>query len=50
MPIKILDSSPLLELGWRPKTSLREALRATYAWYLRERAPSAASTGVRFSS
>lgn len=50
MPVKVLDSSPLLGLGWRPKTPLREALRATYAWYLREEAPSAAPTGVRFSS
>jgi len=50
MPVKVLDSSPLLELGWRPKTSLREALRMTYAWYLREHASSAALTGVQLSS
>lgn len=50
MPVKVLDSSPLLGLGWRPKIPLREALRATYEWYLREEAPGAEPTGVRLSS
>lgn len=34
MPIKVLDSSELLGLGWRPKTSSGTALRATYEWFL----------------
>ena len=35
MPVKVLDSSALLALGWRPQTPLREALRATYEWFVR---------------
>jgi len=50
MPVKVLDSSPLLKLGWRPKTPLREALQTTYAWYLRERLSRASPTGVPLSS
>jgi GDP-L-fucose synthase len=38
MPMKVLDSSDLAALGWRPNHSLREALAATYQWYL-EREP-----------
>jgi GDP-L-fucose synthase len=34
MPLKALDSSDLAELGWRPATDLRDALEATYQWYL----------------
>jgi GDP-L-fucose synthase len=34
MPIKVLDGSPLQQLGWRPITGLREALAETYAWFL----------------
>ena len=34
MPLKILDSSQLRELGWRPKTAFRSALSATYDWFL----------------
>lgn len=32
-PRKLMDSSRLLAMGWRPKTSLAEGLRKTYAWY-----------------
>lgn len=32
-PRKLLDSSRLHALGWRPKISLLEGLRATYAWF-----------------
>ena len=35
MPAKLLDSSLLLNLGWRPETNIRDALRDTYQWYLR---------------
>ena len=33
IPQKILDSSCLRALGWRPKTPFRAALAATYAWF-----------------
>lgn len=39
MPLKILDSSQLRELGWRPKTSFRSALSATYDWFLQTQQP-----------
>lgn len=34
MPSKLLDASRLLKLGWKPKRTLREALEATYRWFL----------------
>lgn len=34
MPRKVLDSSRLLSLGWRPKHDLRAGLSRTYAWFL----------------
>ena len=37
-PRKLLDSSKLHGLGWRPRIALREGIRQTYDWYLRERA------------
>lgn len=33
MPEKVLDSSKLIGLGWKPEDSFAEALRATYEWY-----------------
>jgi GDP-L-fucose synthase len=33
MPLKGLDSSPLRELGWRPRWSLRAGLEKTYEWF-----------------
>jgi len=33
-PRKLLDIGRIKELGWRPKTSLGEGLRATYAYFL----------------
>lgn len=33
MPRKLLDVGKLEALGWKPKTSLREGLAKTYAWY-----------------
>jgi GDP-L-fucose synthase len=33
-PRKLLDSSKLIEMGWRPRTSLRDGLAETYAEYL----------------
>jgi GDP-L-fucose synthase len=34
-PVKLLDSTPLRDLGWRPTTGLRAGLVATYAWFLK---------------
>ncbi len=33
VPRKLLDSSRLFDLGWRPRTDFRAALRQTYAWF-----------------
>jgi GDP-L-fucose synthase len=33
-PRKLLDSGQLQSMGWRPRTTLEEGLRKTYAWYL----------------
>ena len=37
MLLKALDSSPLLALGWRPRTRIREGLAMTYEDYLGSR-------------
>lgn len=34
MPCKLLDSTKLFALGWRPQTPFRTALAETYQWYL----------------
>jgi GDP-L-fucose synthase len=34
MPVKILDSSELRTMGWRPRTSLKSSLAITYEWFL----------------
>jgi GDP-L-fucose synthase len=33
-PLKVLDSRPLRELGWKPSTPFRTALSETYTWFL----------------
>ena len=33
-PRKLLDSSKLINLGWRPRIELEEGLSATYQWFL----------------
>ncbi len=33
-PRKLLDSNRLAGLGWRPKTSLEDGIRAVYRWYV----------------
>ena len=33
-PRKLLDSSVITELGWKPKTELEEGLKITYDWFL----------------
>ena len=37
-PRKLLDSSRLLALGWKPHVHLREGIAATYRWYQEHRA------------
>ena len=34
-PRKLLDSSKIFNLGWKPKTDLNEGIKITYDWYLR---------------
>ena len=36
-PRKLMDSSRLRALGWRPEISLEEGIRSTYQWYLEAR-------------
>jgi GDP-L-fucose synthase len=36
-PRKLLDTTKLTGLGWRPRISLREGIQQTYDWYCRER-------------
>ncbi len=33
-PRKLMDSSRLYALGWRPEIDLRSGIKSTYAWYL----------------
>lgn len=42
MPIKLLDSSELNALGWRPRVPFHSALQQTYEWFLRSCADSPA--------
>ena len=37
MPLKSLDSGPLLKMGWRPANSFRQALATTYNWFLKNK-------------
>jgi GDP-L-fucose synthase len=34
-PRKLLDVSKMTALGWQPRTQLRDGIRATYDWYLK---------------
>ncbi len=38
-PRKLMDSSRLAALGWRPKTSLEQGVAAVYRWFLQEKKP-----------
>lgn len=44
-PLKALDSTPLLALGWHPKAAFRDALRETYEWFLRAHTSRPGETG-----
>jgi GDP-L-fucose synthase len=47
MPAKLLDSSALHSMGWKPRMSIRESLAATYTWFLRNGDPAAEGEHVR---
>jgi GDP-L-fucose synthase len=32
-PVRLLDTSRIAGLGWKPKTQLEEGLKITYEWY-----------------
>jgi len=32
---KLLDSSYINKLGWRPKTSIEEGIAAAFKWYIK---------------
>ena len=34
MPRKLLDSTRLMSLGWKPRVPLREGVEETYRWFL----------------
>ena len=34
-PRKLLDSTKILELGWRPEIGLNEGLLDTYEWFIK---------------
>jgi GDP-L-fucose synthase len=42
-PRKLLDSSRMFALGWRPQQNLRDGLAATYEWAVRSGAFTAAA-------
>jgi GDP-L-fucose synthase len=44
-PLKALDSSELLALGWRPATEFRDAVAETYHWFLHHEA----TEGTRYA-
>ena len=41
-PRKLMDSSRLMALGWRPKTGLEEGIQEVYRWYAETRIPQTA--------
>jgi GDP-L-fucose synthase len=44
-PRKLMDSSRMLGLGWKPRTSLEQGIAEVYRWYLDEKQATLAATG-----
>jgi nucleoside-diphosphate-sugar epimerase len=34
MPRKLMSNARIAALGWRPRLTLRDGIRDSYAWYL----------------
>jgi len=43
-PRKLMDSSRMAALGWKPKTNLEQGIDAVYRWYLEEKLGTLAAT------
>ena len=39
-PRKLLDTTKLTRLGWRPRIPLKQGLQNTYAWFVENKAVS----------
>jgi GDP-L-fucose synthase len=46
-PRKLMDSSRLAALGWRPKTSLEEGIGEVYRWFVRTQTSEAARSNIQ---
>ncbi len=46
-PFKLLNSTPLLQMGWRPIADFRSSLAETYNWFLNSRAKEGISDACR---
>jgi GDP-L-fucose synthase len=46
-PRKLLDTSMLRSLGWRPKIGLKEGLASTYAWFAKRFGAESQEVGLR---
>jgi GDP-L-fucose synthase len=46
-PRKLMDSSRITSMGWRPTVDLRSGLERTYAWFLENRIPHSSAENVR---
>ena len=47
MPAKLLDSSRLAQMGWKPRTPIRTALSITYDWFIRQGPDAEGTKNVR---
>jgi GDP-L-fucose synthase len=45
-PRKVMDSSRIAALGWKPEISLEEGIASTYQWYVTDLAAAAAMLGA----
>ncbi len=46
-PRKLMDSSRITSMGWRPAVDLRSGLERTYEWFLENRIPQSSAENVR---